>query len=148
MEQPALKTLREQRLNWKARRAAKKSLFSSPTPMASRLLLVSRVRQWVARLTIALNLLILLHFLWVLGGLGAQLPFVRFLDHLLLPMLAPFEGWFPPIRVGPVQRLEPSHVLLMTLIFAIGKGLSRGLARLLWGKGVNPDPFPLLPPTP
>jgi len=138
----AIRLIDERRNRWKARSAARKSLFSRPTPLASRLLLLASVRQWMARVSLLLNLLLLLHFVWILGGLGADLALLRHLDRLLQPLLVPFEGLLPPIQVSPSQRLELSHLLLMGLVLGVSQGLSRLISRQLWGKGVEPMPFP------
>lgn len=138
----AIRLIDERRNRWKARSAARKSLFSRPTPLASRLLLLAAVRQWMARVSLLLNLLLLLHFVWILGGLGSQLAILQHLDRLVQPVLTPFEGLLPPIRVSPSQRLELSHLLLMALIFGVSQGLSRLISRWLWGRGVEPMPFP------
>ena len=115
-----LKTLKQRRARWAAARAARKALFSRPTPVSDRLQLVARFHKFVDYLYFAVCLLLGIRIVAQLFGFrDLTVPFDLY-TLLELPVLAWLQAVIPPVALGPNRQLDvPALIVLLLVSLAV-----------------------------
>jgi hypothetical protein len=133
-----LQRLKARQLRWREKRAARRALFTRPTPVANHLLAVASAHRLIDFFYVALSILIGLRFIWLLAGHDQSSPFYEALVLLTLSFLQPIDAWMPPFRINGDHWFAPGAIVALALYAVVCKLLHRLLHFLAYRNPLRP----------
>ncbi len=118
-----LETLRRRRARWRQARAARKALFSRPTPVSDRLRIAAGIHKAVDYVYLAACLLLAIRFMaQLLGYRDLSVPF-HFSEYHGFRALTELQTHLPPIQFSPNHQIDLPALVALLIISLIARAL-------------------------